>query len=903
MDFYTSNDITSDIITEKEFLTEFSDANFFNLTTLHEDFPFKNEKNMDNFNKLNSVINKGKASFDNQVTIYSDNSQLYELESISYINSQHNKDIEKSYYNKLAEQENLYYLNANNMMNNNNDVNDNNINNNNNTFNNNLNNANKSEKSNKSTMSYNNKNYLNSNTVSFSISKNLNNTHPSNASYQQILPNSIITSVNDNTFVLHNTANAFKPVENNHNNNIIINTNDGSNIPSNSNTNVSINPNNNALNSKNNFNASLTPNNLNITNSNNNKSYSCPSCNKNFSSEKYLSMHMSLHKPLNNPTLNTNPQNFGKSPLKVEDFLSQGISPIEKYKGKGSGKAASWTCKICMKTFAQNSNYKNHIRTHSNERPYECTLCSIGFKERYHLKKHHLYVHSNQMNEKCGVCHKMFKDSTAVRAHLRTHSELRPYHCSRCGKAFKTSECLWHHENKSKTCAKNILNKGITDLRKIIPKPMKNRNRNKLKTSVELVDLQNGSSEIKIENIVNGFSSINPAFQLNNTYNINSTINTSNNNCGFYGDQQNGKETMETFETKETHESVDNNSINATAQNNPTLEHTPSLTPMSKHTTVFYSSPTPYRQIKLSSDNNAQYNNTSKYTLPSSTPSLNNFYPQSYNIFIANNNTYNLINNNLENQPELKNAMNNDENNFNEYISVTTSINSHGSNTNYTSSINNNLNESYINVSNHNFSHLIKVGPSFSTIPYEEKNKDEVKNKKEGREIGKTNGESKEQSEPSCIPTAIITPFKRQQMDKMEEKFSSKEAATKKNKTEECAQQDESMSNDAQWSEVIADKAVFLPPFESLLAYNETTLHNENKKYNVEQQFVNGEAQYNGFYSFDNVDENWICTPINTKNNFNDNNNNNIKQDNFATIEAHALIGCQNNFKNIQNRL
>ena len=43
-------------------------------------------------------------------------------------------------------------------------------------------------------------------------------------------------------------------------------------------------------------------------------------------------------------------------------------------------------------------------------------------------------------------------DSTAVRAHERIHSDARPYACRRCHKAFKTSECLWHHENRSKSC-------------------------------------------------------------------------------------------------------------------------------------------------------------------------------------------------------------------------------------------------------------------------------------------------------------------------------------------------------------------------------------------------------------------------------------------------------------------
>ena len=68
-----------------------------------------------------------------------------------------------------------------------------------------------------------------------------------------------------------------------------------------------------------------------------------------------------------------------------------------------------WTCDICRKKFSQNSSYKNHQRTHSDERPFVCTVCSIGFKERYHLKKHTLFKHSNEAREQCKFCGKRFK--------------------------------------------------------------------------------------------------------------------------------------------------------------------------------------------------------------------------------------------------------------------------------------------------------------------------------------------------------------------------------------------------------------------------------------------------------------------------------------------------------------
>lgn len=162
--------------------------------------------------------------------------------------------------------------------------------------------------------------------------------------------------------------------------------------------------------------------------------YSCEICDKSFTTEKYLQMHSSLH-GASTPARNLVAENYKVNELRDVD-----------------GYRSSWTCKICNKAFAQNSSFKNHMRTHSDERPFVCDICCIGFKERYHLKKHMLFKHSDELKEKCQFCGKKFKDSTAVRAHERIHSDHRPYPCRRCGKAFKTSECLWHHENRSKTC-------------------------------------------------------------------------------------------------------------------------------------------------------------------------------------------------------------------------------------------------------------------------------------------------------------------------------------------------------------------------------------------------------------------------------------------------------------------
>jgi hypothetical protein len=57
---------------------------------------------------------------------------------------------------------------------------------------------------------------------------------------------------------------------------------------------------------------------------------------------------------------------------------------------------AKWPCPHCPKRFTRGFHMRNHIRTHSNERPFSCTVCGKSFVRDYDRKRHEKTVHTRK---------------------------------------------------------------------------------------------------------------------------------------------------------------------------------------------------------------------------------------------------------------------------------------------------------------------------------------------------------------------------------------------------------------------------------------------------------------------------------------------------------------------------
>ncbi|KAF9115542.1 hypothetical protein BGX27_007429 [Mortierella sp. AM989] len=108
-------------------------------------------------------------------------------------------------------------------------------------------------------------------------------------------------------------------------------------------------------------------------------------------------------------------------------------SPYKKRKMGGSSKqntaasipegSTSYPCTFpgCEKVFARLYNLKSHSRTHTDERPFECSHCQLAFSRNHDLKRH-----------------------------VKIHGGGKLFTCHGCGKSFSRLDALGRHKNNSK---------------------------------------------------------------------------------------------------------------------------------------------------------------------------------------------------------------------------------------------------------------------------------------------------------------------------------------------------------------------------------------------------------------------------------------------------------------------
>lgn len=82
-------------------------------------------------------------------------------------------------------------------------------------------------------------------------------------------------------------------------------------------------------------------------------------------------------------------------------------------------------CPICNRVLSCRSALRQHYRTHTGERPFQCRLCRRSFTTKGNLKTH-ISVHKiNPLLSpvhSCTLCHKKYSTAHALQQHINTHT-------------------------------------------------------------------------------------------------------------------------------------------------------------------------------------------------------------------------------------------------------------------------------------------------------------------------------------------------------------------------------------------------------------------------------------------------------------------------------------------------
>ncbi|XP_070599479.1 zinc finger protein 131 isoform X3 [Erythrolamprus reginae] len=197
-----------------------------------------------------------------------------------------------------------------------------------------------------------------------------------------------------------------------------------------------------------------------------NNLFHCEKCNRTFKFLYHFKEHMKTHSTESYKCDLCNKRYLRESALKQHltcYHLDEGGTNKKQRPGK-----KIHVCQYCDKQFDHFGHFKEHLRKHTGEKPFECPNCHERFARNSTLKCHLTACQSGAGAKKgrkklyeCQVCNSVFNSWDQFKDHLVIHTGDKPNHCTLCDVWFMQGSELRRHLQDMHNISERIISDDI----------------------------------------------------------------------------------------------------------------------------------------------------------------------------------------------------------------------------------------------------------------------------------------------------------------------------------------------------------------------------------------------------------------------------------------------------------
>ncbi|XP_021368273.1 flocculation protein FLO11-like isoform X6 [Mizuhopecten yessoensis] len=155
--------------------------------------------------------------------------------------------------------------------------------------------------------------------------------------------------------------------------------------------------------------------------------------------------------------------NWAKQHLSGADLDSPGNRRFKgPHPGEGEGDKTV-KCGFCYMPRSGRESLREHIITHHGEEyQHICYDCGKAYRSMAGYQKHRKIYHGEGRNcVICQICGSVCANNSMLMNHMRSHTDVRPYMCKRCGRSYKYKSHLNEHERNCLTTEQTQISEPV----------------------------------------------------------------------------------------------------------------------------------------------------------------------------------------------------------------------------------------------------------------------------------------------------------------------------------------------------------------------------------------------------------------------------------------------------------